>query len=229
MSGDNNLGDISTAVDRVLPAYETLLGITFGDHAPLTLQPEKPYTARTDIPVFLDGSKAGALYAIMFTLHDATGNKNTDLIVPQEIAAEHVLPRDKTGTHIEALLPILSVQNNKRIPYLASLDELTVDDVANPQKIIKAWDLGLSQDAYHAAVLDRITPTSPWDHVTEKKIMHEPTIYLTVGYKQDGQRFGDPHSIYCSTPDVAQVVGFLAAAEGSPLRQILEKHGKIPE
>ncbi len=80
------------------------------------------------------------------------------------------------------------------------LEELTVDNVDNPQTIVHAWDLG-GKDA--------------------------PAVYFTTGTDLIGQRFGDPHAIHYSLGEKKeniQVAGFLAITNlRSPLLSLTDR------
>jgi len=233
-----NLAGMSAELKDTLNAYARSFSghISFGDFNPLRLTPKKSYTARTEVPVFCQENPAGTLYALVFQFHDGTGDagdnctfKLDDLEIPGRFKPmkdpRKIFPRSKKGTHIEAFFPFFTAIDEKYFRHAVSLEEWTVDDPQNPKTIIKAGNLGLSPTQYVEALANESS---------EDMLRHTLPLFLTCGY-QDGQRFGDPHAIYCAVPTPgAQVVGFLAVPEerdhaANGLQMFLARDGQLPE
>lgn len=176
---------------------------------PFELTPDKPYSARTDVPVTFEGKDIGDMCVIAFKPEDGTGNENDYAL--DELAFHEkyfdslnpgkVVPRKKDSVLYELFFPIFSI--SERAPYylLNSLEELTFED-NDPTIITKAWDLGTRPGFY-------------------KRLMKyggediKPVIQFTTGYKPNRQRFGDPHSVFhVNLMDAVQVAGFLSIPEG---------------
>jgi len=205
---NDRLNSLRKPLKDALEGYEEYLGapVRFEDFPDFVLTPEKPNTARTIVPVSCSGRKAGDLYAILFQEGDGTGDAKTyslgQLKVPDELKyrekPERVLPRAKTGVICEGFFPMFSMRDSKPVMFTACLDELGIDSLNNPVRVVRAWYLGQGPTDYLRAVY--------MDHKTE------PQVYFTVGNDKRGRRFGDPHSIHYGTRnvDALQVAGFLA-------------------
>ncbi|MBW3004224.1 hypothetical protein KY310_00115 [Candidatus Woesearchaeota archaeon] len=235
---DSNLDLIGMSAELKigLRRYEELFSpyFSFGDFEPLELPPPgKNYTARTKVPVFYDKKPAGNLHALVFQFQDGTGDDKTfkpgDLELPGRFKPmrdpRRILPRSKEGALVEAFFPFFTAMDGKYFRHVVSLEELTVDNPEDPKTIITDGVLGMLPTQYSRALRGE----NP-----EAGDASNPPVFLTCGYK-DGQRFGDPHAIYCAVPTSgAQVVGFLAVPE-SPnsaergLQFFLEREGRLPE
>lgn len=229
-----DLDDMSLVLREMLSRYADLFRpyVSFGDFEPLTETPEKNYTARTEVPVFCDKQPAGTLYAVCFGYRDGTGNDTAfnpgELGIPPAysgiIPVEKILPRSKEGTGCEAFFPFFTaLGNNRYARYVASLDELTVDDPKKPKQLVKAGTLGVSRKEYFSAILNGFKRKNPAEP--------NPPVFMTVGYR-DGERFGDPHAVFCPFPSGLQVVGFLAVsqeeASQSSLNLLFDLYGQPP-
>jgi len=180
--------------------------LRFEDLPDFELTPDKPNTARTIIPVTYAGTNVGKLYAIIFFPGDGTGDAKTyepgRLEVPSRLRysekPERVMPRSKSGIICEGYFPFFSFSDGRVSMCNAFLEELTVDDVDQPERIVHAWNLGNRESK-------------------------QPEVYLTTGYDKHGSRFGDPHSIHNYGDDV-EVVGFLAITDReNPLLQLTDR------
>jgi len=214
------LGAVTEELVSVLRPLPIILGdaYSFGETAPLTLTPEKTYTARTDVPVLHDGTEVGKMVVIAFAPGDATGSTADYTVgsialhsyLPKE-RTERFHPRNKTG--FEAYFPLLTVQGDRFLPFVGSLDLLTLDPTAAAPRLVKGWSLGLSPANYEILRL-------------RDGIMNGLTanLQLTTGYRPDGTQFGNPHAIYHNQAfdSALQVAGFLAVTDPTnPLWQRL--------
>ncbi len=221
-----NLECITSKLRTVLPIYETFLdkNIKFGNHPPLHPAPNKAYTARTTIPINYKGAKKGDLQIILFKPGDGTGNEdyftNQDLIIPNDLAfrdkPERVFPRYKEGVLVEVLFPLFSIYSNSIHINNICLEELTIKYEDGTKTIKRMPHLGSNPEMYKQDLRNGVQSRPPF-------------IQMTVGHMRSGERFGDPHAIYCPKEFVAlQVVGFLAIREkDNPLATIIDKLAKI--
>ena len=62
-----------------------------------------------------------------------------------------------------------------------------------------------------------------YKRVIEKNITGVPPhVYLTTGYRENGERFGDPHAIHHGIGlGMDQVVGFIGIKNGKGLRHLV--------
>jgi len=233
-----DLRGMSAELKTVLEEYAELFSGYFSferDFASLRLTPEKPYTARTEIPVYNNKKDSMAtLYALAFKFHDGTGDDSTfkpgELELPGRFKPMEnpgkVFPRSKQGIQVEAFFPFFTALGEEYHKHAVCLEELTVDDPESPQTIVTAGVLGLSPREY-VYTLNRKKPVQP------RHGSQSPPLFLTCGY-QDEQRFGDPHAVYCSVPTVGvQVVGFLAVPDNAEadletLGILFEAKGRLP-
>lgn len=237
-----NLDMLSKYLSLSLARYEEFigLGIRFGnasgplDHhlgrhpesvckkltKPLYATPEKPNTARSEIPVFIDDKEVGTLCSILFCPGDGTGAVDEDrgytinnLIIPKRFQfnekPERIIPTKKTCA-FEVALPLFSVYENKLIPNEVVLEELSLAD--NGITVTQIGVLGTDTKKYYQMAENAFA-------IDQTK----PHTYFTVGHRVDGTRFGDPHAIYHNKDfNVMQVVGFLSVETAdSPLARIL--------
>lgn len=209
---DVDLKLLRGALEDTLSIYCAQLGVKFNNFEDLALTPEKPNSARTVIHIKYDSVPVGEIYVLAFVKGDGTGDSKTyklnNLIIPREFRhkekPERVIPRSKKGVMAEAFLPLFSIAPNGYLAVFAScLDELSID---GDNKIVSIGRLGLNNFNYSKAL--------------KRKLGALPRIYATVEEYIDGQRYGDPHSVYYnrSTEDALQVVGFLGIKdENNPL------------
>jgi len=165
--------------------------------------PEKPNSARSETVATLKGENIGSLFVIAFKQGDGTGSDKDYRIGNIRVASPYpsanlVIPRRKTGVYEEVHLTIASheVNNSHAEPELfkGTFDLLGI----KKSMIQKIGELGQEFDA----------------HVLE------PIATYTVGFK-NLRRFGDPHAVYSSKPEL-QVCAFLAISE-----EIKKKHPHI--
>jgi hypothetical protein len=162
----------------------------------LELTPDKPNSARSATEVFLRDTQIGKLYVIAFKPGDGTGSqdfyqvKNLRFEKPYPASALAV-PRKKIGVHSEVLLTIVAheIENVHAGPrmYAGIYDLLGLDG----DMVGKIGELGYSKDAF----------------------IPVPLSTFTVGYKDEIERFGDPHAVYSGIPAI-QVCAFLAISNG---------------
>ncbi len=230
-----DLNDLTIELHKMLTVYEAHFSpfVSFGNHRPLQPVPGKGYSARTAIPVFYDARPAGTLYAIMFRFQDGTGDesafKTGQLELPEHLTGlanpKKLLPRAKTGVYVEAVFPFFTaVGNNRYLRHVVSLEELTVDDPANPKKIVKMGELGLRGQEHIHTCIRACIDNPDMSYSLDKRRPEDPLFFLTCGYR-NSKRFGDPHSIYCATKLGVQVAGFLAVPERNGLAMLLERNG----
>jgi len=205
-----DLTEFRAPLEDSLIDYEPELGgIEFQDFPDLTLTPDKPNSARTVVPVTYAGSKVGDLYVIVFDYQDGTGDQSSykldDVVIPSEFQVgtmpERVIPRAKTGVVAEAFFPLFSrCPQGRVVPFAASLTELMLDE---QNQVFPAFQLGQNLSAYAQAI--------------RSNAQVSPVIEATTGTDVCGQRFGDPHAVYCARPveDFVQVVGFLSCTDAS--------------
>lgn len=222
-----NLDILSKFLSVSLAEFENFIGqeILFGNKGSpfkklikqLYRTPEKPNTARSEVPVFVDSKEAGLLYCILFCPGDGTGDSKTytvnDVVIPEclrfDVKQERVIPRKKSCS-CEAFFPFFSVYSGNIVPNVVSLEELSLAE--DGRTITSTLHLGeLSERCVDIAK----------DSVLRNQ--KRPFIEFTTGYRTDGTRFGDPHAIYHDRNFPAmQVVGFLSVEKaGTPLAKIL--------
>lgn len=215
---------------EALDGYESIYDgrLKFLSFPPFSLTPQKPNTARTQIPVkYGDYDFPGGLTAVVFRPGDGTGDDSTfklaDLEIPKhlryEVNPNKILPRKKDANKIlcEGFFPFFSISGSGIHMFAASLDELVVDDGLSPRNIKKGWSLGLNPEEYKKALS------------TGSKIA--PQIQYTTGYRLNGTRFGDPHAVHFGVDkDSIQVVGFFAISPEDNLHylQMLQKSAPFP-
>lgn len=166
----------------------------------LELTPEKPNSARSKTIVKdYVGDPVGELFVIAFKPQDGTGDESTfnlDQVDfnPGYPRAAKTIPRSKSATHTEVFLPILShkVEDRHVGPNLfyAILDLLGIDEGKAKPRVTKLGEIG-----------DRRLAGSIGAHAV-----------YTTGFR-NGERFGDPHAIFNSNPDIIVVGGFLAVTQ----------------
>jgi hypothetical protein len=215
---------MNISVREALQVYVGMDNWRFGNVDGFVLTPDKPNTARTVFPVKYAGHDIGDMYVIAFSPGDGTGDESAfklgSLELPEELVYDKfpakVLPRKKDGILYEICFPIATVIDEKAVRFAVSLDELTVDCANDPKTVVKAFELGLSQEQYHKAI----------------KAGNDlgPKLFLTTGHK-NGLRFGDPHAIHYGVKEKGiQIAGFLAIKEeekakhlGKVLTEIIER------
>ncbi len=220
-------------ISRALDSCETYLHdksrpVQFQQEGiPLKPTPERGYTARMDVPVFVAGKDAGILHVCVFRPGDGTGSDRApyraeNLIIPQSYQHEEkpwrVYPKKKDYI-VEACIPLLTI-NKKGVTYLhtISLEQLAVDH-NNNRTITRDWYIGSPPDEYSSAISRK-----------GMFVETEPQIILTCGYRRTGERFGDPHAIYAPRggvyDNVIQVAGFVAITDkNNPLCELFEEKG----
>lgn len=194
-------------LEEALRGYERVHRITFGTFLDIEPTPDKPYTAKTVVPVLCAGVSVGEMTVVVFIGGDGTGNQTTydlhDVIISPDLRhveqQDRIIPRSKKGIVAEGYFPLFTQRSNDAalFPFAGSLEELTLDD---SKQIVRAWTLG--RGLY--------TPKSPMAH-------------FTLGTDAYGNRFGDPHAIYNQHRGSVQVAGFLPILdERNPLLPITD-------
>lgn len=204
------LKSLETPIHDALAKYQDQTGGALAfelDKAGILIPtPEKPNSARSTTEVTHNGEKVGDLYVIAFKPQDGTGDENTfgldNLIVPLRYPKlPKIVPRSKAGTHQEAHMALVSQY---------------IDDVHADQELFGgAYDLiGLDgRFIRKIGELGHAVSLEPEDLT--------PITTLTVGYRPNGKRFGDPHAVY-NPRETVQVAGFLAISD-----EEYEKHPDI--
>jgi hypothetical protein len=209
--------------DSLLDYGEELKSVEFGKFDDFSFTPEKPNTARTVVPVLYQGDEVGKIYAIVFAPQDGTGDTNTYTLSQIQLPAqiqhpERLLPRKKSCI-MEAFFPFFTEYNGAIFPNTACLDEIVVDKNGGTERAMLLWNLGVSPERFHRSVNDALG--------------NIPHVQLTTGHYRNGERFGDPHAVYCdpiSSFKAIQVVGFLAVDnKDNPLCPLLDKIAEVPE
>lgn len=229
------LNALSLKMDERLRDYEGIFRgvVNFGDHRRLYLTPDKPNTARTEIPVLSNaGDSLGTLYSIAFLPGDGTGNntnyRTENVIIPDYLKfdkkSEKVIPRVK-DCRMELFFPFFSAKGKEAYNGFVSLEEWSlkrVEDTSHLYEMIKIADLGYREDAV--------------DSVVHSKNSKGEYIQLTTGHTREGKRFGDPHSIIFrdredNISDMIQVVGFWSIDKSLPPKvlEIIEHEAKLPK
>lgn len=223
---DIDLGKLRVPLQEALKQYADFLDpeLGFEEFPDFYLTPEKPNSARTVVPVRYGSSKVGDMYAVVFLHGDGTGdestpNKLSNVIIPPEIRhdtkPERVIPRAKTGVIAEGFFPLFSMNRYGRIaPFTAHLAELTLDD---QRTVTPTWRLGQNRSEYLRAIYGGLNL--------------RPIVQSTVaGTEEDGNRIGDPHSIYYDMDsDSIQVVAFVTIKDiESPLLRLVNKWVRPP-
>ncbi len=195
-------------LEEALRGYERIHAITFGSFQDLEPTPDKPYTAKTVVPVRCADTSAGEMTVVVFMGGDGTGNQTTyrlhEVTVSPELQhikqRDRIIPRSKNGVVAEGYFPLFSQRSDDAtfFPFAGSLEELTLDD---SKRIVRAWTLGRGCYAH----------------------LGGPLAHFTLGTDAYGKRFGDPHAIYNEHHGSVQVAGFLPIHnEQSPLMRITD-------
>ena len=153
------LDTMTVFIEHALRDYEDITGLKFWDVPEMELTPDKPYSARTSVPVAIKSAMVGNLVTLAFAKGDGTGDAKTfkldDLAIPEALMhqdkPERVLPRAKTGIISEFCFPLFSITPGNWAPYTVALDELGV--VNNTIAPIKR--LGFDDDQYVKALFDQ--------------------------------------------------------------------------
>lgn len=222
-----NLEGLDCILSVSLPDYARLLGkdFSFSKCNELDLTPDKPYTARTVVPVTYRQVEVGKMTVLVLLPKDGTGSSEDDYTLDQVIISEdlrhrkkpeRVVPRKKTGIIAEAYFPLLAMNyRGEIVKFAGHLDELTLDE---ERRIVPMFSLGQERANYLRTVNSGSDAT--------------PIIQLTVGTDREGNRFGDPHAIYYGRNLAAsiQVAGFLAVKEANnPLVEALAQFEMPPQ
>ncbi len=166
--------------------------------------------------------QAQSVTVIAFKQKDGTGDTSQfaleDLTIPEYLRHTEkpwrILPRSKEGILVEVMLPLFTVFNGDILPHTIHLLQL------------EAKDGRLGKTGNHGRLL------RDYLNALNRKQASNPSILLTTGYRRNGERFGDPHAIYCPdlslyvNPDeeLIQVVAFLSVRAGDQNNQkMLEK------
>lgn len=204
------LEQLEEPIQEALKQYEAVsegrLAFDIEDAATLTPTPDKPNSARSATDAKFKGETVGKLFVIAFKPEDGTGDESgyklDDLADESGKHTVKRVPRNKTGVHSEGHLTVLTKQ----------LEEPNKD----PELFAGTFDL-LGLDG---KTIRKIGELGQKTTVTTEEL--EPFTTLTVGYKQDGERFGDPHAVYSPLPETLQVCAFLAISD-----EMYESHPEI--
>lgn len=197
-----DLEKISENLTHMLREHKYYFGREFSydinKHGILEATPNSVYSAKVAIPVVDDL----IMYGIFFAPKDGTGNlswardsKYVD--IPEkykfEEKQERVFPRNKIAEKIifEVMLPIGTIRLDNSIERSISLEQLTLDELSNDDKMILKKD---------------------WDVKSNKENTH-PQIIPTTWCDLSGRRYGDVHAFYNPTQQY-QLVCFLGFNKG---------------
>ncbi len=198
---------IRVALQGYQEVSDNKLEFDIDEAAILGLTPTESNSARSRTATKFLGKPIGDLFVIAFKPGDGSGKETNfkleDLVVngdyPNVVA---VTPRRKTGTHSEGHLTVVS---NK------------LDDVhADPELYDGTFDL-LGLDGKTVKKIGELGQAKTVS-VDELK----PFTTLTVGNDGRGERFGDPHAVYNSRPELLQVCAFLAVTD-----EVYREYGDI--
>lgn len=228
--------------------------------------PEKPNTARVVLDFLYKREKVGDLYVILFAPGDGTGKQgdyhldcvrtdtgtfytarekrsNLEVQIPEEYQfevgnkPEKILPRNKRveGVLMEACFPLGTFEGKFSYQHIISLEQITVDNVNEPTRLIKGLQIGRNSASYATLVKDHPKSRVTISSESEQDYLELP-IYLTCGYRRNGERFGDPHATFYNPklaeghPNRMQVAGFLSVEnKDNPLCKVLDEVGIVPE
>ncbi len=220
-----NLDKFRKPLEESLRKYENFFGekLTFNNFPDFYLTSEKPNFARTAILVSYNQRMIGEMCVIAFLQGDGTGDSKTyklnELIIPKEMEyskkQERILPGAKKGIVCEGYFPLFSINKSGReILNAGCLEELTIKK--DSLEIAPAWHLGQGEEKYIQAL----------NFGLEKS----PEVFFTTGKDSQGNRFGDPHSIYYKIKEEAiQVAGFLSIKNEDNLLMNLTKKWILPQ
>lgn len=211
--------------------------IYLGDFTPLTLTPDKGYTAKGSVYLSVPdaGNTSHVMTIVAFKAGDGSGNPETyktkdQLIIPPHMVFGdkpfRVFPRDKREYCMEAAFPLFSVHDEDVYNYAVSLYELGVEKGDEKPRVEVQNRIGLRPVAFNASLGRTLTSRI------------DPYIQLTTGHRKNGVKFGEHHAIYYPSNtsirnDALQVVGFLPfwnfkADRESRLCEIVEAKSVIP-
>jgi hypothetical protein len=176
--------------------------------------PEKPNSARSSSTVKHLGEEAATLTIIAFDHEDATGGgtyKMTDRMhVGTYPRDDKVTPRSKGALHSEAHLTIASFFGGHHgegpVMFAGNMDLVGFKDETQTKIGLLAF---LGQDPYN------------FTQATFSETDALPTVTLTTGYNEAGERFGDPHAVFNATP-LIQVCGFIGITN-----EMAEEHSSM--
>ncbi len=207
-------------LESILHGYESYhhKQIQFGKPSPVRATPEKPYTARTNVPILYENQNCGDIAVLIFAPGDGTGDTSMFQAGTIEVPPKYhhddkphrVFPRAKERVISEGYLPLFAIRDDTlTIPYAGCLEELTVRD----GKVVRAWGLGQFPHVFSQNVES--------GHGTT------PNVTYTCGL-DDRTYFGDPHALYNAT-NIHQVAGFLTITWGNNQLNELRQYWKIPK
>ena len=169
----------------------------------LELTPDKPNSARSRSVVEHLGKPVGDLYVIVFDYEDGTGDESTYRLKDSMMGGFYplerkVVPRSKAAVHSEAHLTIASNHPHKPnadpVMYAGNLEVVGFHN----ERFTRLAHLGQTPGQFKDAELGLATA--------------EPTATFTTGYRvSNGERFGDPHSVFNPRMNV-QICGFIAVS-----------------
>ncbi len=164
------------------------------------------------------------------------------ILVPEEYCVpkrQGIVPRNKQKEKVllEACFPLGTFEGKYVHPYAISLEQITVDNVNvnDPTRLIKGLQIGRNSASYATLVKDHPQSRVTISSESEEDSLEFP-VYLTCGYRRNGQRFGDPHATFYNPklaegrPNLMQVAGFLAVEDkDNPLCKVLDEIAIAPE
>jgi hypothetical protein len=185
-------------IRQALGTYQEISdnGLVFDPNAASKLQltPEMPNSARSATSVLFMTEKVGTLYVIAFKPGDGTGKESeyrklSDLKVGSNYPNKTlIVPRNKDGVYHEAHLTIVRhvIENVHAEPemFAGTFDLIGLDG----KRVVKIGQLGQKLDEQASL----------------------PLATFTVGFDENGLRFGDPHAVYSGISNAVQLCAFLA-------------------
>jgi hypothetical protein len=216
--------------ERALVEYKAFHDqrLDFGNFPDFQLTPEKGYSAKTVIPVTIDGAKVGDLHTLVFLQYDGTGDTSTyqlgELKIPERYKfgrpkLECLLPRAKTGVICEGMFPLFTMlEDGNTNMFASSLEVLSEGGGDWKGWVMNEFGVGLDEEFYI--------------RVIDENWSIKPNVHLTVGQARYRSRFGDPHSIVSGGPlqdegRSFQVCGFLTIKDpNNPLLSLANKWAK---
>ncbi len=206
---DNYLRIADLVLPEALNRYQKIFNrsLAFLESSKLTHTPEKAYSAKAHVQVIPIKGSSKTMNLIAFSSGDGTGDNSLysaqNLIVPPEYQfdekPERVFPRSKEGIIMEAFFPLFSISDDNVYDNATCLEELTTIETEDKFKLRSLGWLGQFPKLYRAILAGQASIN--------------PQIGLTKGYRRNGERFGDPHSIHYSKSEcnqsALQIVGFL--------------------
>ncbi len=204
--------------------------VEFSNFSGFSLAPDKGYTAKATAIAKSPYSKEPLNTTLVaFASGDATGNADSfnlqDVIIPYWFGEKDkkLLPRKKEDIHLEAILPLFSVYDEKVFDNVIFLEMLGKVNSNPLPRIMPISTLGINNPDKYNGILYGVEHFRP-----------QNKIQLTAGYDHEHKRFGDPHTIYYPpgiiSQDALQVVAFLSVKDkNSDFSKLFQNRAEIPE